>query len=402
MSRILITMLSPLNYGATRMGAEYALALRRRGHDVLVVHAREISTEADRLRSCVPMLQDAEIEIRCSPGILRMGPFPPGNTLVKIAREWQADVLISNQLRDAPSTIRAAKKLRLPGIVFALNSPQFSGSPGMQRFKRWAYRRTVRDLAAHVVCCAEGVAREMKDLFGVPVERITVAPNGIDLDALPETDPRCRDEIRRELGLTDELLLVNLARIEAQKGHEYLLEAARLLKESGTCPAFRIVIAGGAESDRAQALLQRLQSFVTAHQLERHVQFLGFRSDGFRLLQAADGFVLSSVWEGLPLAVLEAFAARCPVVMADYGDRFKNFRDDVDGIYTDSCCGRSLADGIRRVLTMSSAERQRMGEAGRVFVEANLTLRHGSELFCNAVEQVLGHCGKRCHEEAAS
>lgn len=387
MSRFLMTMLSPLNYGATRMGALYALELKRRGHEVLVVYARAVSG-ADEARSCLEMLTSARIAVQHSPGILKIQPILRRNSLFSIARAWKPDAFISNQLRDAPSTIRVSHRLRVPGIVFALNAPRFSGHRSVQPFKRWMYGRTVRALASHVVCCAEGVAAELRSRYRVPEQRLTIANNGIDLTALPCVENNVRNQIRTELGLRDELLLVNLARIEEQKGHQYLVHAAKILRDDPSVPPFRIIVAGGAESTRSQSMLRELNEFIDQHQLHSQMQFLGYRADGWNLLNASDGFVLSSLWEGLPLAVLEAFAAKRPVVMADYGDRFRGFRDGIDGIYTNSRDAASLASGLKTLLKMSAEDRAKMGHNGRAFVEANLTLQRGAAIFCDTVERI--------------
>lgn len=384
-----MTMIRPISYGASRMSAYYGGALRDEGHDVHVVYSREVIPGDARGTSVVPEMNARGITTQHIPHLTDYLNPCRRNPLIGIASEWQADVVISSNLRDAPAAMQAAKKLRIPGIVFAQNLPRFTGLPGLRSLKRWLYLRTVRHVATHTVCVAHGVARELVELCGVPKDKVSTAPNGLDLNSIPPREEGIRDRVRAEFGFRDELLLLNLARLHEQKGQIFLLEAILKLRDAGDCPPFRLLIAGDAESPAENALKVQLQEFVRVHRLEQQVRFLGFRTDGFRLLQAADLFVLSSIWEGLPLVVLEAFGVECPVLMSEYGDRFENFRDGVDGSYVKAGDSSALADGIRRMLRLSPEAQREIGRNGRNFVEQHLSAQRGKQLFIECVSKVL-------------
>ncbi len=116
-----------------------------------------------------------------------------------------------------------------------------------------------------------------------------VIPNGIDLAQwLP--DPAARDTVRRELGMGSEFLWLAAGRLEPVKDYPTLLRAFARLQYPSV-----LTIAGAGPGDSA---LRRL-----AHELgiETRVRFLGFQANLARFMQAADGFVLSSRWEGLPV-----------------------------------------------------------------------------------------------------
>ena len=386
---MLFTMIRPISYGASRMAAYYAIALRDRGHDVHIVYSREVPPGDTRGTSILPELHAIGITSQYEPNLTNyLNPFHR-NPVVRIASDWGADTIISINMRDAPAAMQAAKLIGIPGIVFALNLPRFTGMPGLRSMKRWLYQRTVRHVATHVVCCAHGVARELTELCGVPKNRISISPNGVDLKAIPPEQSGNREAVRSEFGLTNELMLINLARIHEQKGQIYLVEAIRELRDAGNCPPFTLFIVGDVESQKEKALKARLQKFVQLHSLDQQVRFTGFRSDGFRLMQAADLFVLSSVWEGLPLAVVEAFGARCPVLMTEYGDRFQDFRNGVDGLYVKACDSLALAEGLKQMLQLSNEARRQIGQNGRAYVEQHLTIEQGRRLFVDSVEKVL-------------
>jgi glycosyltransferase involved in cell wall biosynthesis len=388
-----MTLICPTCYGASRMAAHYATAFRDRGHDVHIAYTTEVPPGDSGGGSILPELHAIGVTSQLVPNLANyMNPFL-SNPLIQIAQERGSEIIISNTMRDAPAAMKAARKIGIPGIVFAQNLPRFGGGAVLRLLKRWLYMKTLRDVATHVICVANGVARELIESWGIPKNQVSVSPNGLDLSAIPPEPAGNREAVRTEFGLSDELLLINLARIHEQKGHIYLVEAIRMIRDAGDCPPVKLLVIGDVESQKEKALKARLQEYVRTHQLEQQIQFVGFRSDGYRLLQAADLFVLSSVWEGLPLVVIEAMGVKCPVLMTEYGDRFDHFRDGVDGLYVKVCDSQALADGLRLLLKATEASRREMGQNGREYVEKHLTMERGKQLFVQSVDEVLKrHC----------
>ena len=136
-------------------------------------------------------------------------------------------------------------------------------------------------------------------------QQITVLPNGVDTDAW-QPDSAVRASLRRDLSLHDKFLWFAAGRLDPVKDYPTLLSAMAQLQ-----PTAHLVIAGGGPCEREL----RQQSAVLG--LESRIRFLGFESDLRRWMQAADGFVLSSRWEGLPMALLEAAACELPTVATD-------------------------------------------------------------------------------------
>ena len=135
--------------------------------------------------------------------------------------------------------------------------------------------------------------------------RLAILPNGIDLDFW-RRDPEARPAIRQELGLGDEFVWIAVGRLEPVKDHATLLRAFAQLPDST-----RLLIAG------AGPLGRELAEMANRLRVESRVQFLGFQSDVRRWMHAADAFVLTSRWEGLPMAFLEAAACELPAVCTD-------------------------------------------------------------------------------------
>ena len=133
-----------------------------------------------------------------------------------------------------------------------------------------------------------------------------IVPNGIDASAIERAGSR-REEVRRTLSLNPgALLVVAIGRLEPVKDHATLLRAFAIAARQ--VPTLVLAIAG------AGSLEGTLRSQATALEVAAKVRFLGHREDVPALLRAADLFAMTSLSEGLPLALVEALAAQLPAI----------------------------------------------------------------------------------------
>jgi L-malate glycosyltransferase len=147
--------------------------------------------------------------------------------------------------------------------------------------------------------------------------------HGIDVEGVRAQRSE-RDAVRAELGIgPDELLAVTVANFRASKGYPDLFEAARLVDRQGSPVRFVVVGQGPLADD--------LAARHASMGLGSRLQILGYRADAPRITAAADLFVLASHHEGLPVAVMEAFAAGVPVVATKVGGLGEAVHDGESG-----------------------------------------------------------------------
>jgi starch synthase (maltosyl-transferring) len=175
-----------------------------------------------------------------------------------------------------------------------------------ERRRRWhlVLDRLTSRMAAGSVCVSRGVLRFSRDVARLDPDRLTVIPNGID----PAPYDVAERVPRAAIGVPEEAhLALSVGRLDPQKGLPDLLEAAeRVIAHR---PGWSLALAGDGP-DRAWLLGQ----IGGRPALRDRVRWLGPRDDVPGLLKAADLLVHASLWEGMPNAVLEAMAARRPVV----------------------------------------------------------------------------------------
>ncbi len=218
-------------------------------------------------------------------------------------------------------------------------------------------RKLLRYMDAVVAVCAAG--RQQVVRLGVPEHRTAVVHNAVDAARLRgETGQSARAEL--SLGQR-EPLVVSVGRLSPEKAHIHLIEAARLMRDSGVDPHFALI---GDGTERP-----RLVGAANAAGLRERVHFMGHRTRVAALLREADAFALPSLTEGLPNAVLEAMAMSLPVVATAVGGVPELVADGETGILVPAANPRALAGALGKLLRAAPRERQRMGEAGRERVE---------------------------------
>jgi glycosyltransferase involved in cell wall biosynthesis len=231
------------------------------------------------------------------------------------------------------------------------------------------------------------VSREVETKYvrhlGIPARKLSVVPNGIPAPArIPEPDPALRMKL---LEGRSGFLVLTLARLHEQKGHADLLAAAAQV------PDATFVLAG--DGPLRGELEQRARQLGVAGRCV----FLGHRRDVPALLAAADVFVLPSLYEGLPVSVLEAMAAGRPVVATAIGGTDEAVRDEVTGLLVPPHDPAALAAAIGR-LRADPALARRLAAAGRDRVEREFSSEATALRVMEIYDEVLagpGHGGGR-------
>ncbi len=267
-----------------------------------------------------------------------------------ILKAWRPDVLHGHMVH-ANLLVRLSRLLRrTPAIISTIHS-QDEG----HQWRYWAYRLTDR-LGDLTTAVSQLSAEEAVRRHAVPAQRILVVPNGIDTRRF-QPDGQVREATRRSLGIGDRFLWLAVGRLTEAKGYPDLIEAMSIVHATRPDATLRIAGVGPLE--------QEIHALIGAASLEAEAQLLGLRSDVGDLMQAADGFVLSSHWEGLPMVLLEAAASALPIVATDVGGSREAIDEGASGHLVPAGDAAALAASMIEVMAMSGAERQAMGQAGR-------------------------------------
>jgi glycosyltransferase involved in cell wall biosynthesis len=282
-------------------------------------------------------------------------------------REWDIEVFHAHNgiAWEGHAGPAAAREAGVPLVVATEHLPAWKEWGDFLPWKRDALREVNALFAV-----SPGVRDSFVSLDLVPplepnaqAGRVEAVDNGVKEDEEQDKE-EARRAVRCELGLPQGTpLLLFCGRLVEQKDPYALFDSFARLRSSGTLkpllPAHLLVVGDG-------PLWEHCRSRVRENDLEARVHFLGKRGNVPRLMAASDCFVLPSKFEGLPLAVLEAMAARLPVVACDVIGTRECVRHEETGFLAPHADVEALTQGMKRAL----------GEEGLGWAKA------GRALFC--------------------
>jgi glycosyltransferase involved in cell wall biosynthesis len=246
----------------------------------------------------------------------------------------------------------AAWLARVPIRIFTAHGWAFSAAAGSERLLYLWAERLARPLTSVTICVSEAERRTGIAARTCDSRTSLVVLNGVDVTSRPRARPASVPPV-----------LVTVGRLQTPKDQLTLVRALSELRDRD----FRAVLVGEGP-DRSS-----LQGEVARLGLARKVELAGEQSGVCDLLAAAHVFVLASRSEALPLSVLEAMAARLPVVASRVGGVPEIVVEGETGFLVPPGDPSSLARALRRLLDDPHL-RQRLGAAGRVRVEAHFRL----------------------------
>lgn len=192
-----------------------------------------------------------------------------------------------------------------------------------------------------IICVSEAVKQVLEPVLNDPA-RVKVIYDGIDVEKFAGTSSK--GILHRDYNLPpDSLVVGNIAGLSKQKDLFTFLDAAKIILEK-TKKELRFFIIGQGP------LEQELKTHASNLGIDDHVIFTGFRNDIASILPEFDVFMLSSDTEGLPLSIMEAFAARVPVATTAAGGTGEAVKHEITGMITAVKNPSALADSVVKLL----------------------------------------------------
>jgi glycosyltransferase involved in cell wall biosynthesis len=285
----------------------------------------------------------------------------------RLLRSLRADLVHTHSSKAGIVGRFAARLARVPAIVHTVHGWSFNDEqPRPLRMAYEALERVAGSFTHRIVVVAESDRRKgLCRGIGRP-ERYRLVRSGIDAAAYL-TPARPRDEVRRGLGYSpSDVVVGTLACLKPQKAPLDFVETARIAVRRE--PRLRFFIAGDGP------LRERVEAAIREASLERAVRVLGWRRDVPDLLHAMDAFLLTSHFEGLPRAVLQAMAAGVPVVATAVDGTPDVVRDGETGLLVPPGRPDLAADRILDVVADAARARSR-AERAKVLLGEEFDIR---------------------------
>lgn len=240
------------------------------------------------------------------------------------------------------------KFCKVPIIISTVHSINLGG------FKREFLLKITDKFCQVTVVVSGAVGQIIKQKNIASHDKIRIIYNGIDMDRFFLTSGEIEEWI---IIKNHQPLLVAVGRLTQAKGYQDLIKAIKNLKIKYKNIALLIL---GEGEDR-----KKLDLNIKNLNLEKNIFLLGNKRNVADYLKVADIFVLSSLWEGMPTAVLEAMACGLPTVCCKAGGVVEIIEDKKDGFLIDSNNSNNIAETIEQVLQISVCEKEKIARQAK-------------------------------------
>jgi glycosyltransferase involved in cell wall biosynthesis len=317
--------------------------------------------------------------------------------LITILRRLRPAILHSHMVH-ANLLARAVRLvLRNPKLICTIHSVNDGGW-----WRQLAYRAT-NAIPELTTACSRAAAARFVQIRSVSPDKMLLLPNGIDVVRF-QPNQNIRLSIRNSLNVKSQFVWLAVGRLDVPKDYPNMLRAFSRIRDADT----QLLIAGtGPLHGEVDRLIKKLG-------IADKVQLLGFRSDIPELMNAADGYVMSSQWEGLPMVLLEAAATGLPIVATRAGGNDEVVVHRKSGVLVPSQDPYALATAMEQIMQMSDGQIISMRRAARQHVVANYSLdaivsrweaiyfdllhRNGSTTVLQVWSQTAGASGQRASQ----
>lgn len=348
--------------GAETQLVRISCALKKRGWNVSIVTmlSPESKPLLAKLDACkIPLKNLALKDIKTT--------LKGVGKLLRILEKSKPDVLVSFLFH---ANILGSLVAPMAGISRHITSIRGASFGSEKRIK---FAKFFHQFDAQTTVNSKGVADTMIQDNILKSHKVSVVYNAIDVENFsPQSS--IREKIRQELSLNENIFLfLAIGRIHPVKGYDDLVEACRGLPEN-----IKLMIVGKVENEN-------LQNKIDAYKIRDRVKLLGFRNDISDLMCAADGVVLSSLSEGLPNVLIEAHAAKLPIVATRVGGVEEIVEEGKTGFIVPPGNVIALQNAMEKLALLPLKKRKAMGVFGYEHVHASF----GLETIMNRWESLL-------------
>ncbi len=340
--------------GAQTLLLNLAICLKQRGWSVNVIYLRPPYDFAQEFGQ-------AEIPV-ASLGMVKGVPDPRAIwRLAKLLKKYNTRILHSH-LFHANILARIVRIIQpVPVVISTMHNIK---EGGMWRDKIYRLTDPLCDLTTNVSQAA--VARYLSG-GAVPANKIKLVPNCVDIHCF-SPNPQSKHEVRQELELADQFCWLAVGYLEEQKDYPNMLRAFALVLDQ--FPNSVLLICG------TGPLQSQLKDLATQLNVANKVKFLGIRRDIPKVMNAADAYVMSSAWEGMPIVLLEASSIGLPVVTTDVGGN-RDVIKEGGGFLVPAQQASALAEAMLKVMQLNHAQRTQMGQFSRRETIAHFSIEAG-------------------------
>ena len=282
--------------------------------------------------------------------------------LVQVIRSEKPDIIHTHNPSANHWSIMASMFSGRPRVIKTEHNIFFSG----RVMRGYSFVNMILNrFNPRIICVSEEVRNSHLQKDPLSGDKYLTIYNGIPPLPPPLTE---YSELRQSLGIDPSHTVVGtIGSLDEQKGHVFFLEMAKQILQGFPHTAFVIVGTGHLRSS--------LEEKARELGIARQVIFTGLRADALDILRTFDVFVLSSLWEGLPITILEAMAAGKPVAATDVGGNREAMAEGETGFLVPPKDPEALSNAVMNILQDQDLQ-EKMGKKGLLRFEQKFSVQH--------------------------
>jgi glycosyltransferase involved in cell wall biosynthesis len=286
--------------------------------------------------------------------------------LYSLLRQEQPDILHTFLFHANVLGRIIGKIAGVPKIVSAIRNEYFGNK------LREKILKITKHLCDHTTVVSEYTAGKMIEKGVIAEKNYKVITNGVDIEALTSENKKQKQKIKTNLNLDKkDPVLVSVGSLTEQKGFSYLIKAIDKLKEKYE-DIFLMILGSGPKQKELKQLIQKLD-------LQQEVELVGRKDNVKDYLQLADIFMLSSLWEGMPNALLEAQAVGLPSVATRVSGISEIIDDGENGVIVEPNSEGALISGIETILDQIKEDEGAIKTAAQQKIKQEFSLESMTE-----------------------
>lgn len=204
--------------------------------------------------------------------------------------------------------LKYAKKIGIPNRIVHNHGINRQFLKYLKLYNNLYARKRISSLGNHFIACSETVLNHLFSNQIIQKKQYIILPNAIDVEKFCY-DEQKRDSIRKEFHIGEEKVFLHIGTFTKPKNHVFMLEAFNSYVKKD--PQAKLLLVGEG------ILKSEVEHFVQDSHLQNNVIFTGVRQDVPALLSAADAMLFPSLYEGLPLTLIEAQSSGIPILASD-------------------------------------------------------------------------------------
>jgi len=296
--------------------------------------------------------------------------YAPGSVsqVIGIIRQEKIDIVHTHDLQSIYWGLAA--KLSLRPSIHTQHVRTY------KKVSNWIY-----NLNKFIVCASEDIKKDLLTYNSLPKQKIQIVYNGIDLEAVDrEIDAQKRQALRRQWGFDDKAFVMGtIGRLIKEEDQATIIKALRKMV-SRELDA-RLLIAGEGP------LKEELEKIASEYQVNDRLKFVAFNGNAGAILNGIDCLILANFHEGRPFTLLEAMAARKPVIATAIGANKEVIEERKNGYLVPCGFPERIHSAVMRLTAIESLAAE-IGAAGRKRVEENFTLEQMARGYSELYSQV--------------